>query len=100
MIGAKTGERTDLCSCQHAERNAIYNSGGVDLYGCWAFCWCGVPCSDCAGALINSGIKKVYCLEDTSYAHGQGSDYSFSARWLLNKAGIDLICKAKEYYLE
>jgi deoxycytidylate deaminase len=99
IIGCKTGERVDLCSCQHAERNAIYNST-EDLDGCYAFCWCGVPCTDCAGALINKGIKKIYIIEDGSYAHGNGADYSFSARWLLRKKGIELIIHPKEYYLE
>lgn len=99
FIGAKSGERLDLCSCQHAERNAIYNSC-EDLHGCWAFCFCGVPCQDCTGALINSGIKRVYCVEDNTYSHGGGKDYSFSSRWLFEKAGVELFCKSLDSYLK
>lgn len=99
LIGAGTGLRTELCSCQHAERNAIYNATGTDLHDCWAFCWTGVPCTDCAGALIQVGIKHVFCLKDASYAHGKGQDYSFGARWLLAKANISLFIETPEFYL-
>ncbi len=96
IIGAKTGQRTELCSCEHAERNAIYNAT-EDLYGCWMFGWHGVPCQPCANAVINSGIKKIYVIEDNSYAHG--TDYSYSSRWLLRKAGVDLVIYKPEWYL-
>jgi len=97
LIDAKTGQRVELCSCQHAERNAIYNAT-EDTYGCWMFCWCGVPCSDCTGAIINAGIKRVYCLDDNTGAHK--GDYSYSSRWLFEKAGVKLVCMNKELFLE
>lgn len=98
LIGAQTGERTELCSCEHAERNAIYNAA-EDLQECWMFCWCGVPCQDCTKAVINSGIKHVYCLEDDSYGHNAGRDYSFASRWLLDVAGVQLSVYKPEWYL-
>ncbi len=45
---------------EHSERNAIYNAVliGVSLKGCKLYTN-GVPCADCARAIINSGIKEV-----------------------------------------
>jgi dCMP deaminase len=45
---------------EHAERNAIYNAArvGVPLKGCTLYCrW--PPCSDCARAIIQTGIVEV-----------------------------------------
>ena len=46
----------------HAERNAIYNAAriGVSTLGCRMYCTCGIPCSDCAIAIIQAGIKEVW----------------------------------------
>ena len=45
---------------EHGERNAIYNAGrmGVSLEGCSLYI-SGVPCTDCARAIIQSGIIEV-----------------------------------------
>ncbi len=45
---------------EHAERNVIYNAtlNGVSLKGCIMYTN-GVPCADCARAVIQSGIKEV-----------------------------------------
>ena len=46
---------------EHAERNAIYNVGlwgGGSLKGCRIYTN-GVPCTDCARAVIQVGIKEV-----------------------------------------
>ena len=42
---------------EHAERNAIYNARR-SLKGCTLYTQ-GIPCADCARAVIQSGIKKV-----------------------------------------
>ena len=45
---------------EHAERNAIYNAAkqGKSTYGATMYCpW--FACTDCARAIIQSGIKKV-----------------------------------------
>jgi dCMP deaminase len=45
---------------EHAERNAIFNAArvGVPLDGCVIYMQ-GLPCTDCARAIIQSGIKKI-----------------------------------------
>lgn len=45
---------------EHAERNAIYNAArvGIPLAGCKLYVG-GIPCSDCARAIIQSGISEV-----------------------------------------
>ena len=81
LVGAKSGDRLNLCSCQHAERNAITNSA-ESLKDCWMFCWCGIPCWDCSGAIINAGIDRIYCVDTGPL------DYSLKSRWLLESANI------------
>lgn len=47
---------------EHAERNAIYNvarRGGAPLKDCTIYISSLIPCSDCARALIQTGIKEV-----------------------------------------
>lgn len=81
LIMAESGKRSELCACQHSERNAITNSG-CSLIGAYAFCWCTLPCQDCTGALINARISKVFCLN--------GKDYSYSSRYLFGSAGVEI----------
>ena len=46
---------------EHAERNAIFNAAriGVSLKGCTLYCSMWMPCTDCARAIIQSGISEV-----------------------------------------
>jgi len=46
---------------EHAERNAVFHAAriGVSLKGCVMFTQ-GMPCADCARAIIQSGIESVY----------------------------------------
>jgi len=46
---------------EHAERNAIYNAAriGVSTKNCTMYLTCGMPCADCARAIINAGIEKI-----------------------------------------
>ena len=48
---------------EHAERNAIYNAAriGVSVKNSTIYLTSGMPCTDCARGIINSGIKIVYC---------------------------------------
>ena len=50
---------------EHAERNAIFNAAknGIKIDGSSIYLSCGPPCADCARAIINSGIKRIYCVE-------------------------------------
>ena len=49
---------------EHAERNAIYNTclTGTSLKGCVIYVT-HPPCTDCARAIIQSGIKMVVTFE-------------------------------------
>lgn len=49
------------CWTEHAERNAIYNAArcGIATKGC-SIVVNGPPCNDCARAIIQAGITKVY----------------------------------------
>lgn len=90
-VNAGPGERSTLCSCAHAERNALLKAEGTK-HGSIMFCWCGVPCMDCASAIVQSGVKKVYCLE-------QKSDYFTWSRWLFAKRGVQLEEYSEDFVL-
>ena len=51
---------------EHAERNAIYNAAriGVSLKNSTIYLTSGVPCMDCARAIVNVGIQVVWCKEE------------------------------------
>lgn len=75
---------------EHAERNAIYSAAknGVQLKGTTMYIqW--FPCSDCARAIIQTGIKTLYCTEPT-YDHPKyGADFKISKE-MLEECGIKL----------
>lgn len=47
----------------HAEANSIVNAAriGTSIKNSKMYLTCGIPCSDCAKLIINSGIVEVYC---------------------------------------
>jgi dCMP deaminase len=49
----------------HAELNAILNAArvGTKLKDSTIYITSGIPCVDCAKAIVNAGIKIVYCKE-------------------------------------
>ena len=81
LIKAKSGERSNLCSCGHAERHAITNAS-CSLHNAMMFAWCGVPCLQCSDSIIHSGIKTVHCLSEI---------YHDQSEWLLDKGGVKII---------
>lgn len=81
LVGARSGQRTELCSCGHAERHAITNAGCV-MRGCVMFCWCCIPCIQCSDSIIQAGISDIYCLREAAY-----HDVS---RWLLEQGGVNI----------
>ena len=91
LLNCKSGERSELCSCQHAERNAL-NKLPISPKGLIIFCWCGVPCIQCTGSIINAGIKEVHCLLDT--------DYHFVSRYLFATSNTNLFEYEKQKFLE
>jgi len=57
------------------------------------YCWCGVPCIQCAGAIINAGIDTVYCLE--------AKDYHMVSPFLFERSSCELIeCKEEDILKE
>lgn len=83
LIGAPSGKRLELCSCVHAEANAIVNAA-QSVSGCIMFAWCLLPCIECTKLIINSGIKSVCCLKEDL-------DYSIGSRFLFKKANVEII---------
>ncbi len=96
ILGAKSGTRLEICSCEHAERNAIANAG-CDLLGAWMFCWCPVPCWDCGKAIIQNRIKKVFCVTDPTY--GEAYDLE-RTMFLFRHAGVEVFIAGPDYYLK
>lgn len=63
-----SGEKLELCYAQHAEVNALMQSAkaSVDLTGAILYVTT-FPCSSCAKAIIQAGIRDVYYLD--TYSH-------------------------------
>ncbi len=77
---------------EHAERNAIYNAArmGLSMKGCTMYTQ-GVPCADCARAIIQAGIIQVV-------VHKEWNDNN-SPKWeestkrsmeMFNECGVDV----------
>ena len=47
----------------HSEKNAILFAKGIDLNDCIMYIVPMPPCSQCAGMIIQSGIKRVVTIE-------------------------------------
>jgi len=76
----------------HAERNAILNYRGSnrDLEGAKIYVDL-FPCNECAKEIIQSGIKKVYYLDD-KYAHTNGV---IASKRLFDACGVSYECLKK-----
>lgn len=78
---------------EHAERNAIYNAAraGTALAGCTIYVN-RFPCSDCARAIIQSGIV---CVECPPKPRNDGKlDHSFDVSdTMLREAGISVMAR-------
>lgn len=68
-LGAKSGERLDLCVSGHAEANVVHQAAreGISTKGGEIYCWCGLPCKNCCIAIVNSGISTIICLDNPNY---------------------------------
>ena len=82
---------------EHAERNAIYNAArnGIKLKGSVIYITAGLPCESCARAIINSGIKKVYCKRECTTKN--------SEKWVISqKYGLEMMteCGVKVEYFD
>ena len=77
----KQGENMDSCYCIHAEENAIIEVGREKSTGGVMYVTF-LPCLHCTKLIINSGIKKVYYLNDYN------SDYSLT---LFNVSKVEVV---------
>ena len=85
---------------EHAERNAIYNAAriGVSTKGCTMYLSCGVPCSDCARGIINSGITRIFC-ERGDVTKGKHWEENYDRSWtMLEEAEIDIQFYDDDFY--
>jgi len=85
---------------EHAERNAIYNAAriGVSTKGCTMYLSCGIPCSDCARGIINSGITRIFC-ERGDITKGKHWEENYDRSWtMLEEAGIDIQFYDDDFY--
>ena len=80
---------------EHAERNAIYNAClcGTSLKGCTIYVT-HFPCTDCARAIIQSGIKQVVTHEleqNANTPQNTWRDRILYSQQMLKEAGIELV---------
>lgn len=78
----------------HSEVNAIYNAAkiGVSLNNSTIYITSGVPCADCAKAIINSGIKTVFCKKVCTTKNKDKWDESQKiALVMLSECGVEVI---------
>lgn len=85
---------------EHAERNAVYNAclTGTSLRGCTIFCTL-TPCTDCARAIIQAGIKEVityeYQINDNDPKNTWRDKLNYSAE-MFKEAGVTYIALPKK----
>ena len=69
ILGAKSGERLDLCPAGHAERNVLITAArhGIKTNHATMYMNCPIPCSPCLIEIINAGIKEIVVTEMSFY---------------------------------
>ena len=83
IAGMKSGEGLSMCACRHGEPNAIF-AAGIRCEGATIYCYCGLPCADCAGDIIHANIKKVVCLK-------REPEYSYQSRAFFAEANVEVV---------
>jgi dCMP deaminase len=78
-----------LCTI-HAELNAILSSK-ESLAGYSLFVWPFQPCSNCAAAIIQSGITEVYCPYNDHLAYERWKKSFKAALQMFDEAGVRVI---------
>lgn len=81
---------------EHAERNAVFNAArnGIAINGCWAYMnFAPCPCTDCARALIQSGIIKIVGPDRPFTGKGKGVHYDVDdiTPILLREGGVETL---------
>jgi dCMP deaminase len=79
----------------HAELNSIVNAArnGVSTKGCSIYTTSDVPCNDCAKAIINAGIKNVFCVKNGGPRSDKWKEQEARSIEMFNEAGVNV------YYL-
>lgn len=80
---------------EHAERNAVYNAArvGVSLEGCTMyFNYEPIPCTNCARAVIQAGVKKVvgYNRKFPGHKAGNWDADGEVSKEMLKEAGVEI----------
>ena len=77
----------------HAEISAIVESArsGLSTDGCTMYMSCGLPCCDCAKAIINAGIKRIYCVKGEGVKGPVWDGHFERSVVMLEEAGIEVI---------
>lgn len=79
---------------EHAERNAIYNAARIGTSTLGNILWVtGIPCHDCARAIIQAGIKEVVARirpeEDADFIERWKESTDFTTA-LFKEAGVEM----------
>jgi dCMP deaminase len=76
---------------EHSERNAIYNAArvGVSLIGCRLYVT-GVPCMDCARAIVQSGIFEVIYHDLKPYDSKLWDEHTKRTLQLFQEAHVEI----------
>lgn len=85
LIGAKSGEKTTLCSCIHCEANVILNSTKSNISGSYLFMYSDVgPCFDCAKLISQEQIGRIYYRKEVP-------EYNLFAHKILQWGNVEII---------
>lgn len=79
---------------EHAERNGIYNAArnGISLKDSTIFLTSGLPCCDCSRAIINCGIKTVYCKKEcTTKNPEKWKEHQTRSFNMLKECGVEIV---------
>jgi len=74
----------------HAEINAIVFAR-QNLEGCTLYTWPFMPCSNCAGVVINAGIKRVVAPETPAEKRQRWAENMADAAEQFAEAGVELV---------
>ena len=76
----------------HAEKNAVINAArqgkstlGCDMYVNW------YPCDQCAGLIVNSGIKRIFCDKEPDWNDLKWGEDFKRAKIILEEGGVEMI---------
>jgi dCMP deaminase len=80
----------------HAEANAIYNAlyNGSSVQDCTLYCVSLFPCSECAKAIIQSGIKRV--VSDANFENSRWKESNEFALAMFKEAGLEVTLYEEE----